>query len=96
MQAKGLHSAIFLSSILQSPLGRYFHLSQKEAAARYGLCLTSFKKLCKSRGVVRWPFRQIRSVERKLHNLQQLSQRLQVLAPSLSVPTLLVVHAICW
>jgi hypothetical protein len=38
-------------------LSKYFHLPEKSVAKELGICLTSLKKLCRSYGITRWPFR---------------------------------------
>ena len=35
----------------------YFHLTERKAAKHFGVCLTSFKKICRARGLSRWPHR---------------------------------------
>ena len=40
-----------------------FHLPLAEAAKVMGKGLTCFKKLCRSVGIARWPFRQVKSLD---------------------------------
>ena len=40
-------------------LSKYFHLPEKAVAKELGICLTSLKKLCRSYGITRWPFRKV-------------------------------------
>eukprot|EP00282_Hemiselmis_andersenii_P012143 CAMPEP_0114132342 /NCGR_PEP_ID=MMETSP0043_2-20121206/13044_1 /TAXON_ID=464988 /ORGANISM="Hemiselmis andersenii, Strain CCMP644" /LENGTH=178 /DNA_ID=CAMNT_0001225851 /DNA_START=133 /DNA_END=665 /DNA_ORIENTATION=- len=51
-------------------LKQYLHLPAKEVAKRLGLCLTSLKKVCRQHGMTRWPYRKLRSIEKKLESLQ--------------------------
>ena len=41
----------------------YFHLTEREAASHFDVCLTSFKKICRARGLSRWPHRKARPVQ---------------------------------
>ncbi|KAJ1471582.1 RWP-RK domain-containing protein [Baffinella frigidus] len=47
-------------------LSKYFHLPEKAVAKELGICLTSLKKLCRSYGITRWPFRKLKSIQRTL------------------------------
>jgi hypothetical protein len=40
-------------------LQQYFGLPEKEVAKRLGICLTSLKKVCRSNGILRWPYRKV-------------------------------------
>ena len=46
-------------------LQTYFRLPEKEVAKRLGICLTSLKKVCRSNGIYRWPYRKVRVLPRK-------------------------------
>jgi hypothetical protein len=37
----------------------YFHMTERRAAKHFGVCLTSFKKICRARGLRRWPHRKV-------------------------------------
>jgi hypothetical protein len=39
-------------------------------AKELGVCLTSLKKLCRSYGITRWPFRKLKSLERTMKKVQ--------------------------
>ena len=41
-------------------LAQYFHLPEKQAAQALAKCLTSFKRICRRAGLVRWPYRKVR------------------------------------
>jgi hypothetical protein len=41
-------------------LSAYFHRPEMEVAKDLGCCLTSLKKLCRSHGIMRWPYRKVR------------------------------------
>ena len=45
---------------------QFFHLPEKAVAKELGICLTSLKKLCRSYGITRWPFRKLKSISRML------------------------------
>ena len=51
-------------------LSKYFHLPEKSVAKELGICLTSLKKLCRSYGITRWPFRKLKSLERTMKKVQ--------------------------
>jgi hypothetical protein len=51
-------------------LSKYFHLPEKAVAKELGICLTSLKKLCRSYGITRWPFRKLKSLERTMKKVQ--------------------------
>mmetsp|Transcript_16943 Transcript_16943/g.41382 ORF Transcript_16943/g.41382 Transcript_16943/m.41382 type:complete len:225 (-) Transcript_16943:227-901(-) len=51
-------------------LAAYFHLPEKAVAKELGICLTSLKKLCRSYGITRWPFRKLKSLERTMKKVQ--------------------------
>jgi hypothetical protein len=42
-------------------MSQFFYLTEKEAAQHFDVCLTSFKKICRSRGLRRWPHRKVSS-----------------------------------
>ncbi|PIN25160.1 hypothetical protein CDL12_02103 [Handroanthus impetiginosus] len=44
----------------------YFHLPMEVAAQKMNVCLTVMKKVCRKNGVLRWPHRKIKSIERKI------------------------------
>ena len=44
-------------------LSKYFHLPEKAVAKELGICLTSLKKICRSYGITRWPFRKLKSIQ---------------------------------
>merc|ERR1711871_1525125 len=50
-------------------LSSVFHLPQKEAAMRWGMALSTFKKLCRRLGIRRWPYRKYRSIGNQLKRL---------------------------
>ena len=50
-------------------LSKYFHLPEKAVAKELGICLTSLKKLCRSYGITRWPFRKLKSLERTMRKV---------------------------
>ncbi|XP_044470935.1 protein RKD4-like [Mangifera indica] len=47
-------------------LRNYFHLPIEEAAKRLRLCPTVVKKICRRYGLLRWPHRKIKSLERQI------------------------------
>lgn len=57
-------------------LSDYFHLPEKQVAAKMGMCLTSLKKICRSHGITRWPFRKLKSLERTMKKMNEDSQQI--------------------
>jgi hypothetical protein len=41
-----------------------FHLPMAEAAVKLGVCSTVLKKICRRKGISRWPYRQIRKIDK--------------------------------
>jgi len=41
----------------------HFHLPMAEVAKKFDVCLTYFKRVCRSHGVNRWPYRKIKSLQ---------------------------------
>ncbi|KAJ1482538.1 RWP-RK domain-containing protein, partial [Baffinella frigidus] len=56
-------------------LSKYFHLPEKAVAKELGICLTSLKKLCRSYGITRWPFRKLKSLERTMRKVQDETEQ---------------------
>ncbi|KAI3444903.1 hypothetical protein Pfo_001568 [Paulownia fortunei] len=54
----------------------YFHLPIEDAARKMNICPTVMKKICRRNGVLRWPYRKIKSIERKL------SKKVEILGAS--------------
>lgn len=47
-------------------LTQYLHLPEKMVAKELGICLTSLKKLCRQHGITRWPYRKLKSLDKKI------------------------------
>jgi len=52
-------------------LSKYFHLPMKEVALELGVCTTMLKRLCRNHGIPRWPFRQIKSIDRMIKTMDK-------------------------
>ncbi|GJU67031.1 RWP-RK domain-containing protein [Tanacetum coccineum] len=44
----------------------YFHIPIEAAAKKINFCPTVIKKVCRKHGLSRWPYRKIRSIEKKI------------------------------
>eukprot|EP01096_Ripella_sp_DP13-Kostka_P011005 TRINITY_DN4406_c1_g1_i1.p1 TRINITY_DN4406_c1_g1~~TRINITY_DN4406_c1_g1_i1.p1 ORF type:complete len:662 (+),score=286.98 TRINITY_DN4406_c1_g1_i1:349-2334(+) len=51
----------------------FFHLPISEAAQNLGVCTTILKKICRLKNIPRWPFRQMRSLDKMIANLEALN-----------------------
>ena len=51
-------------------LREHFHLPLSEVAKKFGMCTTAFKKLCRRQGIMHWPHRALRSIEKKIASLR--------------------------
>ena len=58
------NSALILLDI--ENLRPHFHLPLGQAAKKIGVCKTALKKACRKIGIVGWPFRKLRAVERRI------------------------------
>jgi hypothetical protein len=48
---------------------RLLQLPAKEAAKEFGMCLSTLKKFCRKHGVLRWPSRKLKMLDRKIESL---------------------------
>lgn len=49
----------------------YLHVPITEASAKLGISISVLKKRCRDFGIRRWPYRKIKSYEKKVSNLEQ-------------------------
>jgi len=61
-------------AITLEELSLHFHLPEKVVAKKLGVCLTSLKKLCRQHGIHRWPYRKLKSIEKKVEKLETMLQ----------------------
>ncbi|RRT73176.1 hypothetical protein BHE74_00040484 [Ensete ventricosum] len=52
-------------------VANYVHLPITEAAKELQICPTALKKVCRKHGMLRWPYRKIKSIDRTISNLQR-------------------------
>lgn len=52
------------------PLPQYFHLPSEEACKRLGVGLTVLKRQCRKYGILRWPYRKIKSLDKLIENVR--------------------------
>merc|ERR1712166_147788 len=55
-------------------LQKHFNMPMTEAAKQVGVCLTFFKKICRTRGISRWPFRKLKSLQNQISDLESSLQ----------------------
>jgi len=47
-----------------------FNLPEKQVARQLGVCLTSLKKICRQNGITRWPYRKLKSLDKKISKIE--------------------------
>ncbi|WOL20188.1 hypothetical protein Cni_G28991 [Canna indica] len=52
-------------------LANHFHMPLADAAKKLELCSTALKLACRRHGVMRWPCRQIKSIDRQIQKLER-------------------------
>ena len=70
LRVRGMLIANVLCRLSEKVLRDHFHLPLSEVAKKFGMCTTAFKKLCRKQGVMQWPHRTLRSLEKKIASLQ--------------------------
>jgi len=58
------------SGISHEILAKHFHLPLTVVSKKFGLCPTALKKLCRKFGIVRWPFRKLKMLDKKIAALR--------------------------
>lgn len=51
-------------------LSSFFHLPINDASKELGICTTLLKKICRRNGITRWPYRKIRSLDKRISTLE--------------------------
>lgn len=46
-------------------LKQHFHMPMQDVAKKFDVCVTFFKRICRMRGVKRWPYRKLKSLQKK-------------------------------
>jgi len=61
-------------------LQKHFHLPMAEVAKKFNVCVTFFKRICRSRGIRKWPYRKLKSLHKasQLKQIQETSSRIWV------------------
>lgn len=58
-------------------LSAHFHLPITDVAKELGVCATMLKKVCRKHGIPRWPYRQLKSLNRMIHTLEACSNDIE-------------------
>lgn len=59
-----------LASVTGQTLREHFHLPLHTVAQKFGMCTTAFKKMCRRLGIMKWPHRQLRGIDKKIAALK--------------------------
>jgi len=51
-------------------LKQHFHEPMADVARKFGVCTTFFKRICRTYGIKRWPFRKLQSIGKKIAQLR--------------------------
>jgi hypothetical protein len=54
----------------EKELRDHFNMPLNEVAKKFSMCTTALKKLCRKYGVMQWPHRKLRSLEKKIASLR--------------------------
>ena len=54
----------------EKELREHFNMPLNEVAKKFSMCTTALKKLCRKYGVMQWPHRKLRSLEKKIASLR--------------------------
>ncbi len=54
----------------EKELRDHFNMPLNEVAKKFSMCTTALKKLCRKYGVMQWPHRKLRSIEKKIASLR--------------------------
>eukprot|EP01094_Clydonella_sp_ATCC50884_P019534 TRINITY_DN383_c0_g1_i1.p1 TRINITY_DN383_c0_g1~~TRINITY_DN383_c0_g1_i1.p1 ORF type:complete len:346 (-),score=158.15 TRINITY_DN383_c0_g1_i1:501-1538(-) len=54
-------------------LSKYFHLPINDVAKELGVCATVLKKICRKKGIKRWPHRKIKSLNNMIADLERIT-----------------------
>ena len=69
----------------EKELRDHFNMPLNEVARKFGMCTTALKKLCRKYGVMQWPHRKLRSLEKKIASLR--AEQVSIPIPGLSACT---------
>eukprot|EP00798_Chlamydomonas_sp_ICE-L_P024752 gene24752-10391_t len=71
-------------------IAKLFHLPIDDACKKLGTCSTKLKKICRQKGLSRWPYRKVRSIHTRLEKSSTPSTPLvKALPPSPITPRLM-------
>lgn len=66
-------SAAVSKALTIDDLRNFFHLPIVEVAKQLGTCTTALKKICRKNKIMKWPYRQIRSITKSIQSLEMAS-----------------------
>jgi len=67
---QGLVGGARMPMLSEKELRDHFNMPLNEVAKKFGMCTTALKKLCRKYGVMQWPHRKLRSLEKKIASLK--------------------------
>lgn len=68
---RGTGPKLFSKCVTREMLQGQFHLPMEEAGKSWGVSTTIVKRVCRTFGIERWPYRQIQSARKRIDKLQE-------------------------
>jgi len=69
-EAELLPNQVTSNAVTRLDIAELFHLPADDAATSFGMAPTAFKKLCRSLGIKRWPYRKVMAAQNRHAVLQ--------------------------
>ncbi|CAN0153845.1 unnamed protein product, partial [Laminaria digitata] len=68
---RGTGPKLFSKCVTREMLQGQFHLPMEEAGKSWGVSTTIVKRVCRTFGIERWPYRQIQSARKRIDKLEE-------------------------